>query len=146
MGNRAVGVNPAPAKLVKKFETYEKFAKDILDGTISPALDPREDASWADIEAFAPITEYVNVTFPCWAHRRICVSSLGQVGMVPPYTRVGDELVVFPGMQTPSVIRTMQKQILRKYQIVGECYIHGFMNNEALRPENKEKRQWFSIV
>ena len=139
MGNRAVGVSPAPAKLVKKFETYEKIAKDILDGTISPALNPREGASWADIETFAPITEYVNITFPCWAHRRICVSSSGQVGMVPPYARVGDELVVFPGMQTPSVIRTMQRQILRKYQIVGECYIHGLMNEEIFSLRNSRK-------
>jgi hypothetical protein len=139
MGNRTVDVNPAPAKLVKKFETYEKFAKDILDGTISPFLNPRGDASWADIETFAPMTEYVNITFPCWAHRRICVTSSGQVGMVPQYARVGDELVVFPGMQTPSVIRTMQKQILRKYQIVGECYIHGLMNEEIFLLRNSRK-------
>jgi len=139
MGNRTVDVNPAPANLVKIFETYEKTSEDVLDGTISPLLDPREEVSWADNEILARMADYVNITYPCWAHRRICVTSSGQVGMVPPYARVGDELVVFPGMQTPSVIRTVQKQTLRKYQMVGECYIHGLMNKEIFSPRNSRK-------
>jgi quinolinate synthase len=139
MGNRTRSVNPAPAKLVKKFERFIKIAKDILDGTISPAMDPRDNASLTDIQAYAPIMEYVNLTFPCWAHRRICVTSSGHVGMVPPYARVGDEVVVFPGMQTPLVIRAMPKRILRKYQIIGECYVHGLMNQEAFSLRNPRK-------
>jgi hypothetical protein len=139
MGNRTLTVNPAPANLVEKFIRFVKIAKDILEGIISPAMDPRGNASLTDIKAYAPITEYVNLTFPCWAHRRICVTSEGQVGMVPRYARVGDEVVVFPGMQTPLVIRALPRRILQKYQIIGECYVHGLMNQEVFSLGNPRK-------
>jgi hypothetical protein len=139
MGNRTLTVNPAPAILVEKFIRFVKIAKDIQEGSISPAMDPGDNASLTDIKAYAPITEYVNLTFPCWAHRRICVTSEGQAGMVPPYARVGDEVVVFPGMQTPLVMRALPKRILRKHQVIGECYVHGLMNQEVFSLRNPRK-------
>jgi hypothetical protein len=139
MRNRTLTVSPAPANLVEKFRRFVKIAKDILEGTISPAMDPKDSASLTNIMAYAPITEYVALTFPCWAHRRICVTSEGRVGMVPPYARVGDEVVVFPGMQTPLVMRVMPKRILKKYRVVGEGYIHGLMNQEVFSLRNSRK-------
>jgi len=77
----------------------------------------------------------------CWGGRRLCVTTKGYVGAVTPLAEVGDEIVVFAGMQTPSVLRRVDN---KQYQFVGECYVHGLMNGEALHPTFS--RRDFEIV
>jgi hypothetical protein len=68
--------------------------------------------------------------------RRFCVSEKGYVGLVPPFAREGDIICVVLGVQTPLVFRKLkltQDQGGSRYHLVGETYIHGLMDGEALR-------------
>jgi hypothetical protein len=67
--------------------------------------------------------------------RRFCVSEKGYVGLVPPFAREGDIICVALGVQTPLVFRKLkltQDQRGSRYHLVGETYIHGLMDGEAL--------------
>jgi hypothetical protein len=61
--------------------------------------------------------------------RRVLVTKTGYIGVGPKLTRAGDHVVVLYGGRTPFVLRPHQNE----YRLVGECYVHGVMDGEAMR-------------
>ncbi|PMD62133.1 uncharacterized protein K444DRAFT_511409, partial [Hyaloscypha bicolor E] len=57
-----------------------------------------------------------------------CRSSGGYIGLVPSNAEEGDEIWVGKGTWVPLVLR--QSGDFRTF--IGECYIHGIMDWEAL--------------
>ncbi len=55
--------------------------------------------------------------------------------MAPCRVRKGDQICVLLGCNIPLILR--QRKIEGTYEIVGECYLHGFMDGEALRESGK---------
>jgi hypothetical protein len=55
--------------------------------------------------------------------------------LLPPGTKTGDLVFVIFGASTPFVLR--QGDQAEVYQLVGECYVHGFMDGEMF--ENQEE-------
>ena len=51
------------------------------------------------------------------------------VGLAPDTCREGDCFVVFLGCPSPMVLRVTEDG---KFLLLGECYVHGLMNGEAL--------------
>jgi hypothetical protein len=72
--------------------------------------------------------------------RNFCVTSKGYIGLVPPKTEVGDKVCILFGGRTPFLLRDAGGG---KHVLVGECYIHGMMDGEAL-PQACEGT-WFSL-
>ena len=73
----------------------------------------------------------------CAYRRKLFVTGKGYVGVVPPGSGVGDEICIFRGSQTPSVIRERKTEghvdggvDEKSYTLVGECYVHGMMDGE----------------
>ncbi|KAK4163290.1 heterokaryon incompatibility protein-domain-containing protein [Cladorrhinum sp. PSN259] len=66
----------------------------------------------------------------CSTGRKFCVTKKGFMGMVPPGTREGDLLVILYGLYTPFVVRPVEGS--ERVRIVGEAYVHGMMDGEAL--------------
>lgn len=64
--------------------------------------------------------------------RRFCVTAEGRIGLVPHNALAGDLVVVLHGAQVPFVIRPSAATGGRQYELVGECYVHGLMDGEAL--------------
>ena len=62
------------------------------------------------------------------AGRRFCASEAGYIGWVPQTADVGDMLCVILGAEVPFVLR---KRPSGQYQLIGECYVHGFMYGEV---------------
>jgi hypothetical protein len=62
----------------------------------------------------------------------------GYVGMASHRTRKGDLICVLLGCNIPVVLRKRKEDkqseelVEESYEFVGECYLHGFMNGEAL--------------
>ena len=52
------------------------------------------------------------------------------MGMAPYSAHVGDLICVLFGGQTPFVLRKREPE---GYLLVGECYVHGIMDGEAIR-------------
>ncbi|KAH7398122.1 heterokaryon incompatibility protein-domain-containing protein [Cadophora sp. MPI-SDFR-AT-0126] len=61
--------------------------------------------------------------------RRFIISAKGYLGMVPGKTERGDVICVFLGSELPVVLRPC----IGGYNLVGECYVHGIMEGEAMK-------------
>ncbi|KAM6514257.1 hypothetical protein FALCPG4_015412 [Fusarium falciforme] len=70
--------------------------------------------------------------------RRFAGTNEGLVGWVPQGTRRGDMVVVLYGSRVPFVLRKVGEG---KYNLVGECYIHGLMAGEAVRAERRLEQE-----
>jgi hypothetical protein len=138
VGNRVFipNGNLAPSRLFSGLDEFMEVF-NCLEKNLTMTMD------WADqIKMYTSRhMEFLRATLKCWGRRRLCVTSKGYVGAVPPSTQVGDEIVVFAGMQTPSVLCHVG---LEQYCYIGECYIHGTMNGEVLK--DGEAGEWFKII
>lgn len=71
-------------------------------------------------------------------NRVFCVTEKGYMGLVPYRSKEDDLIVVLSGGHTPFVLRERESDIPtfsgneRRWQLIGECYVHGFMDGEAL--------------
>jgi len=85
-------------------------------------------------------------------NRRFCVTHGGQLTLAPPGSREGDVVCVIRGLQTPFIVRPVgqkintnsasaevpkerQSRLEGEYHLVGECYVHGIMDGEAMTTE-----------
>lgn len=59
-----------------------------------------------------------------------------RLGLVPATTRPGDTVAFLMGGETPYILRPDPTD--GKYTFVGECYMHGFMDGEALVEARKQ--------
>ena len=64
-------------------------------------------------------------------NRQFCVTKKGYMGWAPPAAKPGDRICIFFGGQVPYVVRPKGKA----YEFLGEAYVHGIMNGEALSME-----------
>jgi hypothetical protein len=74
--------------------------------------------------------------------KSFCITQLGHFGSVPCCSMPGDTICIFKGGRAPFVVRPVGKGY---YHLVGECYIHGIMNGQAMtRPdlESLEREFW----
>ncbi|KAJ4290840.1 hypothetical protein N0V90_010035 [Kalmusia sp. IMI 367209] len=58
-----------------------------------------------------------------------CVTKGGFVGMVPQLSQIGDYVCLIYGFEVPYVLRRSSEE---KYKLVGDAYIHGIMDGQAL--------------
>ncbi|KAJ3548372.1 hypothetical protein NM208_g1031 [Fusarium decemcellulare] len=65
--------------------------------------------------------------------RRFAGTESGLAGYVPMRAKKGDTVVILNGADVPFVLR---KKDDGRYLLVGECYMHGIMNGEALDTSN----------
>jgi hypothetical protein len=63
------------------------------------------------------------------AGRRFFVSNEGLMDLVPDGVAAGDEICILFGGYTPFVIRRLEGG---NYEFIGECYVHGLMDGEAM--------------
>ncbi|KAB5558118.1 heterokaryon incompatibility protein-domain-containing protein [Coniochaeta sp. 2T2.1] len=78
--------------------------------------------------------EYQNFTHVFAIHRlmRFCITEKGYMGLCSTEARVGDDVYILPGMQTPYTMRRTAGRQDNELRLVGRCYIHGIMDGEAL--------------
>ena len=65
----------------------------------------------------------------------------GHIGIGGVTLEPGDLVCVFLGGRTPFIIRPVDQ----KYKFVGECYLHGIMQGEALE-EGLQRRQLITLI
>jgi hypothetical protein len=63
-----------------------------------------------------------------WRSRRFITTMKGYAGLSPLTSRPGDKICVILGCCTPIILRKVQG----RYELVGECYLHGIMHGEAM--------------
>ena len=77
--------------------------------------------------------------------RKIFVSKQGYVGLSAHSVRPGDQICVLFGVSTPYIVRP--SSISGEYLFLGECYVNGLMNGEAIQlwEEGILPSQWFHL-
>ncbi|KAF2162445.1 hypothetical protein M409DRAFT_27070 [Zasmidium cellare ATCC 36951] len=74
--------------------------------------------------------------------RRLAVTESGHVGIVPQQAQKGDLVCVLYGCSVPVILRPLAKG---QYRLVGECYLQGFMEGEAVR-DGRYHTQEYNLV
>ncbi|KAI9147596.1 Heterokaryon incompatibility protein [Paramyrothecium foliicola] len=69
-------------------------------------------------------------------HRRFFTTSKGYLGMALETTEKSDGIYILEGCTVPVVLRDLGDG--QHFEFVGECYVHGIMNGEALEGRNME--------
>ncbi|KAB8301501.1 hypothetical protein EYC80_003354 [Monilinia laxa] len=64
-----------------------------------------------------------------WMARRLMVTNENYIGMVPCRARKGDQVWILLGCSIPLILRKYENR--EGYQVIGECYLHGYMNGEV---------------
>lgn len=83
-------------------------------------------------------------------NRRFAVTDEGYIGWVPADTRKGDVVALFPGGNVPYVLRPISQPDgaqssmnsdtrNRRYEFLGDAYIHGIMHGEAWNEADLEE-------
>ena len=82
------------------------------------------------------------------SHRRYMITERNYMGLVSSAAEVGDKICIFRGGQTPFVIRDELElqvnntlEVERFYSCIGECYLHGMMDGEAMEGPHGEERE-----
>ena len=108
---------------------------------------PRHHKNWDD-----PMVNTYDFMCQCAClRRRFFISSTGYVGLMPEHALNGDVIVVFYGSHVPHVLRKTKNadQSGREcYKLVGDAYVHGIMDGEALVPDpgRSHQAQTFILV
>jgi len=74
-------------------------------------------------------------------NRRFFEGDDGRLGLAPPSAMTGDVIAILFGCNVPVVLREVNKG---KYEVIGECYVHGLMDGEAISMDLIEKE--FTLV
>ena len=81
----------------------------------------------------------------------------GYLGLGQLFMKPGDVIVVFDGAHMASILRRADESLnenetsisssgAQLWQLVGDCYVQGFMNNEVLESTYDHRRQTFVLV
>ncbi|KAH7070744.1 heterokaryon incompatibility protein-domain-containing protein [Paraphoma chrysanthemicola] len=79
------------------------------------------------------------------------ISAMGYIGLGPKSMRVGDTVHVFLGGSVPFVLRQIVEQTNSsasetRYEFVGNCFVQGIMDGEALHGVDLHTLGWFNLV
>ncbi|RYP46987.1 hypothetical protein DL768_006910 [Monosporascus sp. mg162] len=105
---------------------YEDVGRDIMYGGADPKLmQGIEDGSLTSFD--------ISFSETC-VGRLVAVTRAGRLCLVPPLTREGDAVFIPFGSQVPYAVRRADWSPASKdaYELVGEAYVHGMMDGEAL--------------
>ena len=81
------------------------------------------------------------------SYRRYAITEKNYMGLVPAAAEVGDRICIFRGGQVPFVIREsveLQRDKYpqgRFYRCIGECYVHGIMDGEAMEGRISDEKR-----
>jgi hypothetical protein len=148
IGNRSKKEYPASGSCAVSFEKWVQFGKEELpypeDFDPTTPVDPDKMRSYDVKEMFATLLP------TCAFTRRLCITEHGYIGMVPPLTvgrdekGEGDVICLIRGAHVPFVLRPVptgdprsKAPRKKRFQLVGEAYIHGIMDGEMAKWEEE---------
>ena len=97
--------------------------KEVLNGMVNHDLDIQNFRHLEFQEVCSSVGSMEN-------NRRFCLTLDGRIGWVPLAAETGDIVSLMRGSPVPVVIRPSQRG--NSYLMIGQCYIHGIMDGEAV--------------
>ena len=115
------------------YERRVKSWKELIGGMSNGDLGTERDRLTGD---FAQIQECVR---SMESHRSFYLSLEGRIGWVPHAAQTGDMVSLMRGSPVPVMIRPSQRE--NSYFMIGQCYIHGIMDGEAVAGKEDQFRR-----
>jgi hypothetical protein len=126
-GTTQSGDKTTASEVDENFEAYDRMISPLL-GTCPPLDDETEEQRRLTM-AGALTFGYAFEGASC--ERAFAVTDGKYVGLVPVKAKAGDYVGIILGCDIPFIVREDDG----KYVLVGECYIHGIMDGEAMDME-----------
>jgi hypothetical protein len=111
--------------LCGRISTTERLTRDDIQKFMSLNL----PADTTDPERESFLAKVCNALVAGMTRRCMAVTERGYIGAIPQEAQQGDLICVLFGCSVPVVLR---KRIGGEYLFIGECYLHGFMDSEAI--------------
>jgi hypothetical protein len=127
---------PAPRSLqiscIRWMRAFQKFPKNSLEATeaFGDGIDTHSDL----VQDYLAGMEYGKLMQFTSIGRRVAATKKGYIGIFPPLTEVGDVVCVLEGAPAPFTLRPVDSQEPLRYRLVGENFLLGIMDGEALPP------------
>ena len=86
-----------------------------------------------DHPAIPDLMEYVNNVINACQGRQFFSTQGGRIGLGPSGIRKRDRVCVFYGARTPYILRRKEVSEHGEWELVGDAYVHGIMQGEALK-------------
>ncbi|SMQ48515.1 unnamed protein product [Zymoseptoria tritici ST99CH_3D7] len=103
---------------------------------------PPSPAQWPSMTQYGKETEmairyFAKFERTSWS-RSFFTTKAGRIGLGPMGLREEDVIAVLFGGQTPFVLRPLRDG---RYKFIGECYVHGIMDGQAMQQHRAENRR-----
>lgn len=108
------------AEAVSMFEAYDYVANQSRKGNLGNKQEPSELPSPLDTQRTAYMVN-------CVKERAFFVTATSLIGITQPNVQLGDHIFIVAGNSHPIILRP-SKKYADTWQVVGECYLHGFMD------------------
>jgi len=76
-------------------------------------------------------------------NRRLFITSSCQLGLGPASMMSGDTVAILFGGNVPYILRPLANN---QWHFVGECYLDGYMDGEAMEHRDSSRDEWFEMV
>jgi hypothetical protein len=122
----------APAKYAKAWKLVEKQSQATkadrnLDWT---GIDKSDLFTGDNVLNYAALVNAIGVHS---SGRNLCVTARGYLGYVPSGSQIGDKVCILFGSAVPFILREDKDGF---FMLVGECYVHGIMDGEAMKEQD----------
>ena len=135
IGDRTRNTRPAPPSHGDDFERWVNILDEMVESGI--ILDVNRPLAPKLMQRYGPGPSFRYLLPNCAYGRKLCITELGYIGVVPRFSRDGDIICLIQGAQVPFVLRPVSKSssrsdmsLPRRFELVGEAYIHGIMDGE----------------
>ena len=108
--------------------TYDSAVEDGLTANMPKEMDTQVKQALV----------FVRTVLQGYSRPRPALTRTGFVVMVPPAALPGDVISVIKGVRAPMALRPVlgdARRIPSRYELLGPCYFHGFMNGEVLESD-----------
>jgi hypothetical protein len=112
--------------LLGRFSSRERLTK----GDIEDILSMKQLTAFSEFETTAKLDKICQAFEAGLRRRRLLVTEKGFIGSAPQQIEEGDILCVLFGCSVPVILRKAYDEEV--YNFVGECYLYGFMDAEAI--------------
>lgn len=79
----------------------------------------------------SPETAFYFQVSSCLTTERFFITKDGLMGWTPKQAREGDHIAIMLGSETPTILRPISSVETEQYEVVGPCYLQGFMFGEG---------------
>ena len=130
--NHKIDGSVAPQEFKKSYEAFRAAIKDQQYCATRPSGDMQVERETYNRQLMA--FDFAETMHRWQCHTHLFVTENGFLGQVPRTAQIGDIICVFLGGHVPFVLRPLERG--GSYRLIGDCYVHGMMNGEALQASN----------